>query len=905
MASPTVDFKKQVEALSKALKKLGELSKPNVTTLKNLAQQFERSRHKQENLIAVTKNLSKAMGVDAKKAVEAYTKQLEKNRTAAERQADALRKQKQELDILAWKKSTKAIQEQRKAQEKAAIATKKHSDKIGIIGNKLKEAGADSKTFLIVNRGLIKSSKGNAVAMDLLNRKVSKAISLQRKYGERLKEANVQAMLGVRNTRNLGGSFSVFRSKLLLTAFAINLYSRSIGNLLKVYGSQQLAELKVASTLKSTGMAAGITLNEIKKLTQELQKNGVVGDEVNLQMSSLMLTYDQIGKDAFPRALKAANDMATSLSMNIPSSEELKSSVTMLSKALQDPVRGMTALRKVGFSLSAVQVEQVKAFIKINDTLSAQNIILSAAEKQYGKMAKTIRDSTIGELNALSMAFSDAQENMGKVLADALTPLIKQFTRLSEAMSPERADAYLTVITSLASAMGAYVVATRAAVLWQTRLGWAALATAAGILATELMIAKGWFDESSDSADDFSGSIDKVTGAIFRMQKQELIIQLERQKQLLAELSAPVKELVGQYDSLDAAQSGITFTMNEHGDVSSAVSTGFADNSQAMGELKDQILSINPDFFSQREALKSLINEMISSLGVLGEYKGSLQSLETTQSKLTGIYKKSKHAQLENVNALIKEFKQLPDNVKATEEYKVALKSLTEEKNKLLGIDKLMGEIQSEAFNLMTQMADAEIAKQNEVMQNDINNVKESSAYKRAQKRGDNDMMAKLEKDAANKTLSARRDAMKQKKHTANASILISAAQGVVKAYGDYDPITATIVSGLIAAVAGLQMAQVNAQPLPKYARGGVVGGRRHSQGGTMIEAEQGEFIMSRSAVQSVGMENLNRMNEGGGGGSSVTVNVSGNVLSQDFVEGELAENIKEAIRRGTDFGIS
>ena len=39
--------------------------------------------------------------------------------------------------------------------------------------------------------------------------------------------------------------------------------------------------------------------------------------------------------------------------------------------------------------------------------------------------------------------------------------------------------------------------------------------------------------------------------------------------------------------------------------------------------------------------------------------------------------------------------------------------------------------------------------------------------------------------------------------------------------------------------------------------------------------------------------------------GASVTVNVSGNVLSQDFVEGELAENIKEAIRRGTDFGIS
>ena len=60
---------------------------------------------------------------------------------------------------------------------------------------------------------------------------------------------------------------------------------------------------------------------------------------------------------------------------------------------------------------------------------------------------------------------------------------------------------------------------------------------------------------------------------------------------------------------------------------------------------------------------------------------------------------------------------------------------------------------------------------------------------------------------------------------------------------------------------------------------------------------------MQRSAVQSIGIENLNRMNQGGGG--SVTVNVSGNVMSQDYVEGELAEQIKEAIRKGNDFGVS
>ena len=85
-----------------------------------------------------------------------------------------------------------------------------------------------------------------------------------------------------------------------------------------------------------------------------------------------------------------------------------------------------------------------------------------------------------------------------------------------------------------------------------------------------------------------------------------------------------------------------------------------------------------------------------------------------------------------------------------------------------------------------------------------------------------------------------------------------------------------------------------------RFATGGSVRGGDN----VPILAQGGEFVMSRSAVESVGIENLNRMNQGGGGGA-ITVNVSGNVLTEDFVTGELADNIKEAVRRGTDFGIS
>ena len=64
-------------------------------------------------------------------------------------------------------------------------------------------------------------------------------------------------------------------------------------------------------------------------------------------------------------------------------------------------------------------------------------------------------------------------------------------------------------------------------------------------------------------------------------------------------------------------------------------------------------------------------------------------------------------------------------------------------------------------------------------------------------------------------------------------------------------------------------------------------------------------FLAGEAGAESVNITPLSAGTDAVGGGSSaVTVNVSGNVMSQDFVEGELADNIKEAIRRGSDFGI-
>ena len=56
---------------------------------------------------------------------------------------------------------------------------------------------------------------------------------------------------------------------------------------------------------------------------------------------------------------------------------------------------------------------------------------------------------------------------------------------------------------------------------------------------------------------------------------------------------------------------------------------------------------------------------------------------------------------------------------------------------------------------------------------------------------------------------------------------------------------------------------------------GGLIKGKNHSSGGTMIEAEQGEFIMSRSAVNRLGVNNVAALNAGGSIGGTAAVDMS------------------------------
>jgi hypothetical protein len=284
----------------------------------------------------------------------------------------------------------------------------------------------------------------SAATTQLKNSQMQLAQSMGMTDKER-KKAIASGQLALRNQRNINQAvqqgnmtFSVFRSKLLLASFALGLVGGTVGRLVQAFAEQEESERRVQAALESTGNAAGLTAQEIFEMTSRLQEVGVVGDEVNNKLASFILTFTNIRGEAFERTLVAANNMAISISGTVPGFEQLRGAATMLSKALQDPKSQLGALSRAGFTFTDSQKAMVKELAENGKIMEAQNIILDAADVQYGKLAEQLRGTTTGAFQALGMATGDAAETFGEVLAPATVAVMDSMTSLMTAIKENK-----------------------------------------------------------------------------------------------------------------------------------------------------------------------------------------------------------------------------------------------------------------------------------------------------------------------------------------------------------------------------------------------------------------------------------------------------------------------------------
>lgn len=225
--------------------------------------------------------------------------------------------------------------------------------------------------------------------------------------------------------RAMGGIGTIAKGALI---GGIGLAAGAIGGLGAVLVSStkdamaaQEVQAQLAAVLKSTDGAAGVTAKAANKYADSLSKVTRFDDEAILSGENLLLTFTNIGAKVFPQATETMLDMSQALG------QDLKTSALQLGKALNDPIRGVTALRRVGVQFTQAQEDQIKAMVAAGDVAGAQAVILQELQKEFGGAAKAAGGTFAGQLDILKTSLGNVKENIGGALLPVLTELAIKF----------------------------------------------------------------------------------------------------------------------------------------------------------------------------------------------------------------------------------------------------------------------------------------------------------------------------------------------------------------------------------------------------------------------------------------------------------------------------------------------
>ena len=190
--------------------------------------------------------------------------------------------------------------------------------------------------------------------------------------------------------------------------------------LVEAHNIQERAEAKLAAVLKSTGrdIIPGL-IDSYTEYASTMQNITGVSDAVILDTQAMMATFTKISEDVMPAAMDAL------LNVSAVMGQDLRSTAIQLGKALNDPILGLTALRRIGIQLSTQQEESVKSFVAINDIASAQAVILGELQTQFGGAAEAMGKTMAGQAEILSQKIGDLKEQLGALVKTNMPAFIE------------------------------------------------------------------------------------------------------------------------------------------------------------------------------------------------------------------------------------------------------------------------------------------------------------------------------------------------------------------------------------------------------------------------------------------------------------------------------------------------
>lgn len=212
----------------------------------------------------------------------------------------------------------------------------------------------------------------------------------------------------------LGGLFAISKVKGFLES--------SIG---EAREAQKVSAL-TAQVIKSTGGAAGISAAQVDRLSSAISRKTGIDDEQISSAQNLLLTFKNIKSEGgiYEGATRSLVDMGAAMAAASGGQLDLKSSTTLVGKALNDPIKGLSALSRVGVTFTAGQQDQIKALVASGNTMKAQKLILRELNSEFGGAAA----SQATNADKARVAWGNLKEQIGGLLLPVIDKLAGVFS---------------------------------------------------------------------------------------------------------------------------------------------------------------------------------------------------------------------------------------------------------------------------------------------------------------------------------------------------------------------------------------------------------------------------------------------------------------------------------------------
>ena len=174
-----------------------------------------------------------------------------------------------------------------------------------------------------------------------------------------------------------------------------------------------------------------LTSKELQGMASELQKVSTFGDEEILEgVTNQFLTFggviDTLNKEQFQEAQTQALNLSTILGT------DLKSSALQLAKALDDPKRQLSALRRSGIQFTEAQDNMIKSMVDAGKKSEAASLILKALDDNYKGIAKTAAEND--PFGQMSRRLGDIKEQFGEIIFGYLQPFMTRMEGLVDSL---------------------------------------------------------------------------------------------------------------------------------------------------------------------------------------------------------------------------------------------------------------------------------------------------------------------------------------------------------------------------------------------------------------------------------------------------------------------------------------